>query len=197
MTEGDPEATPAVEAAGYRVVRRGAEMVRDTLDQSLPDHPVAAGFELRPVPPEGIHVFWEVTTTVFADTFGAGGQDAFAAWRDDPSRDPSLDAELRGMAIRVAAYVLNRRCAHGSPRGELHEVGTVGVPSARPRRRPRRAVCACSATAARAAPTWASTSIPTEALTLYGMRAASASRTRPSPIAGRSSPWSVAQESRT
>ena len=200
VTEGDPEATPAVEAAGYRVVRRGAEMVRDTLDDPLPDHPLPAGFELRPVPPEGIHAFWEATTTVFADTFGEPllGDDAFAAWRDDPSRDPSLDV-IAWHGDRVAAYVLNRidGAPDGSPRGELHEVGTV---SAYRRRGLARALVARSLRVlrdrgARSAYLGVDLQNPNQALTLYescGFRVANSSLTYRRPFDG---PWP--EESRT
>jgi mycothiol synthase len=192
VTQGDPEIAPAVEAAGYRIVRRGAEMVRDTLDDLLPDVPLPEGFELRPVSPDALRSFWEHTVRVFADTFGepSHGEDDFAGWRDDPSRDPTLDV-VAWHGDEVAAYVLNQLDTgpDGSRRGELHEVGTV---SAYRRRGLARALVARSLhvlrdRGARSAYLGVDLQNPNQALTLYescGFRVASSSLTYRRPFDG-------------
>jgi GNAT superfamily N-acetyltransferase len=194
LTEGDPETVPVFEAAGYRPVRRGAEMVRDTLDDPLPDEALPEGFELRPVPPDQLHAFWETTVHVFADTFGEpqAGEADFIAWRDDPSRDQSLDV-VAWHGDEVAAYVLGRLHARpdGSVQGELHEVGTV--PGYR-RRGLARAVVARSLRVLRdrgASSAYLGVDLqnPHQALTLYescGFRVVNSSLTYRRPFEG---PW--------
>ena len=194
LTEGDPETLPVFVAAGYRPVRRGAEMVRDTLDDPLPDVPLPDGFEIRPVPPERIRAFWETTVRVFADTFGEPrlGEDDFVTWRDDPGRDSSLDI-VAWHGDEVAAYVLGQldTAPDGSIRGELHEVGTV---SAYRRRGLARAVVAASLRVlrergARSAYLGVDLQNPNQALTLYescGFRVANSTLTYRRPFDG---PW--------
>jgi ribosomal protein S18 acetylase RimI-like enzyme len=169
-------------------------MVCDTLDDPLPDVRLPEGFELRPVPPEALRSFWEHTVSVFADTFGEQrhGEDDFASWRDDPSRDRTLDV-VAWHGDEVAAYVLNQLDTgpDGSRRGELHEVGTV---SAYRRRGLARALVARSLRVlrdrgARSAYLGVDLQNPNQALTLYescGFRVVNSSLTYRRPFDG---PW--------
>lgn len=58
-----------LEEAGYRVVRYGYEMVRPDLE-AIPDHPLPAGLEVRPVVAEQLPALWEASREAFRDHWG-------------------------------------------------------------------------------------------------------------------------------
>lgn len=61
--------TALLEAAGYRPSRYGLEMVRPSLDD-IPDFPLPAGLEVRPVLPEHYRAIWEADVEAFRDHYG-------------------------------------------------------------------------------------------------------------------------------
>jgi ribosomal protein S18 acetylase RimI-like enzyme len=105
----DAEAIAACERRGYAVVRRGYEMVRPDLED-IPDVPLPAGLEVRPVLPEHLRAIWEADVEAFRDHWGAA-DDSHAYWerfRADPLADPTLwriawDGEE--VAGQVRAYI--------------------------------------------------------------------------------------------
>lgn len=54
---------------GYHIARRGQEMVRPSLDV-IPDFPLPAGLEVRPVRPEHLRAIWEADVEAFRDHWG-------------------------------------------------------------------------------------------------------------------------------
>ena len=107
--DSDEEMTRAAEAAAYRVVRRGAEMVRDSLAGDLPRFPLPEGFELRPVSRVNARAVWEAAGEAFSDSFGEAveGEAEYIAWRDDPASDLSLVVAAYA-GDQVAGHVINR-----------------------------------------------------------------------------------------
>jgi GNAT superfamily N-acetyltransferase len=57
------------ERQGYQPVRYGWEMVRPTLD-NIPDFPIPAGLEVRPVLPEHYRAIWDTAIEAFRDDWG-------------------------------------------------------------------------------------------------------------------------------
>ena len=81
----------ATESRGYAVVRRGYEMVRPDLE-GIPDVPLPAGLEVRPVRQEDLRAIWEADVEAFRDHFGGsdGSDEAWERFRLDPLADPTL-----------------------------------------------------------------------------------------------------------
>jgi len=61
-----------LDKAGYKVVRNGFEMVRPDLE-NIPDFPLPAGLEVRPVLPEHYRTIWEADVEAFRDHWGFAG----------------------------------------------------------------------------------------------------------------------------
>jgi len=105
----DAELIAACERRGYTVVRRGYEMVRPDLDD-IPDVPLPAGLEVRPVLPEHLRAIWEADVEAFRDHWGVS-DDSESSWerfRTDPVADHALwrvawdGGEIAG---QVRAYI--------------------------------------------------------------------------------------------
>lgn len=66
---------------GYRPVRYFNQMVRPSLDD-IPDFPLPAGIEVRPVLPEHYRAIWEADTEAFQDHWGFAPptEEDFQAW---------------------------------------------------------------------------------------------------------------------
>ena len=126
--DGDREIADAAAAAGYRIVRREAEMLRDRLDDVLPDVPLPDGFTIRPVTPELVRPLWDAGFEAFADSYGESvpTETDFEKWRDDPRNDFSL-AVVAFHGEAIASFVLNilDRQPDGSLRGQLGGVATL------------------------------------------------------------------------
>ena len=82
-----------LEARGYRGVRFFFGMVRPTLDD-VPDLPLPAGVEVRPVEAGQMRAIWAAEVAAFAGHWGAGtedgGEDRWLGFRDEPLNDLSL-----------------------------------------------------------------------------------------------------------
>jgi mycothiol synthase len=93
---------------GYEPVRRGYEMVRDTLED-LPDAPLPAGLDVRPVTRGDFRRIWEADAEAFRDHWGEidESEEAFLRFRDDPVYDPELFVvafdgdEVAGLVLNV------------------------------------------------------------------------------------------------
>jgi mycothiol synthase len=88
--EGRPAAT-LLERSGYSIVRWFFEMVRPTLD-GVPDVPLPAALELRPVTREQYPAIWRANREAFRDHWGGSDESEAAMHRflDAPDADPSL-----------------------------------------------------------------------------------------------------------
>lgn len=107
-------ARPMLEAAGYRLARRHAEMTRPGLD-SIPDLPFPDGIELRRVLPGDVPAMrraFEVDAEVFRDHWGDvdDSETAWQSWLTDPDIQPELwvvavDASTGETAGQILGYV--------------------------------------------------------------------------------------------
>ena len=122
----DQELDSAVRAAGYRPVRRSAEMLRATLDD-LPEEAVPDGYVIRTPQPAELPAIFDMFVLAFDETFGEieGGDRTFDAWVGDPEfrRDLLVVAFHNGAPIAGVDNHLDTS-ADGSLRGLLDTVGT-------------------------------------------------------------------------
>ena len=100
-------ATALYESEGYAIVRYGFLMVRDLTDE-IPDAPLPAGLEVRPVTAADHRRIWDADTEAFQDHWNPGERtDAdFTAW----FATPELDTDLWRVAWdgdEVAGSVMN------------------------------------------------------------------------------------------
>jgi len=96
-----------IEKDGYKPVRYGFEMVRSNLD-NIPDLPLPAGLEVRPVLPEHYRAVWDASNEAFQDHWGyiPEPEEEFERMQEDPSFDPSL-WRVAWDGGQVAGMVLN------------------------------------------------------------------------------------------
>ncbi|MBP7692570.1 MAG: GNAT family N-acetyltransferase [Anaerolineales bacterium] len=75
-----------LKASGYTAVRYGYLMVRPDLE-NIPDFPLPAGLEVRPVQPEHYRPIWDANNEAFRDHWGfAEPTEAdYQAWLNDPT----------------------------------------------------------------------------------------------------------------
>jgi ribosomal protein S18 acetylase RimI-like enzyme len=128
LFDGDEELRTALLAGGFRAVRRGAEMLRDRLDDELPEVPLPDGFEVRAVAPADLRRVWEAAVGMFRESFGEGVQ-TDQDWERFRS-DPRLDLSLMVVAYagdEIAGYVHNvlEPKPDGTTRGLLGGVATA------------------------------------------------------------------------
>ena len=113
---------------GYTPVRYFHFMQRRGLED-LPEAPLPAGIELRPVQPEHLRLIWETKEEAFQDHWGfaPGSESDYRRWVSDPTHDFSLwlvawqDTQVVGTSINVIFPEDNAR--YGFLRGEIHTVG--------------------------------------------------------------------------
>jgi mycothiol synthase len=77
---------------GYEAVRYGFEMVRPDLE-NIPDLPLPAGLEVRPVEPEHVPLIWAAAKEAFRDHWGYSEDEwdqELASWRESPTFMPHL-----------------------------------------------------------------------------------------------------------
>lgn len=88
---GDAATIRAVESAGYEVAQVYAEMTRSLLDP-IPDHPLPAGVEIRPVSDADRRRVWEADQEAFRDHvgFSMGTEEDYREFASRPTMDPSL-----------------------------------------------------------------------------------------------------------
>jgi mycothiol synthase len=122
--------------AGYEAVRYGFEMVRPDLED-IPDLPLPAGLEVRPVEPEHISLIWDAAREAFRDHWGYTEDEwdeELARWRESPTFMPHLwqvawaDGQVAGMVQNFVDGAQNEE--YGRRRG-----WTEGICVRRPWRR--------------------------------------------------------------
>ncbi|MBA2720850.1 MAG: GNAT family N-acetyltransferase [Chloroflexi bacterium] len=84
-------ATKLYESEGYRIVRYGFLMVRDLGDE-IPDAPLPAGLEVRPVDATDHRRIWDADTEAFRDHWNTGerSESDYESWFATPELDVSL-----------------------------------------------------------------------------------------------------------
>jgi mycothiol synthase len=125
--DGDDELRAAVERAGYRSVRRFAEMARLRLDDELPDHPLPPGYRVQPVTRDQLRSVWEMEVAAFREHWGEAEatETDYAAWADDPRLDPTLIVvAAAGGEIASVVEIKLELLPDGSRRGLLDGVAT-------------------------------------------------------------------------
>jgi mycothiol synthase len=123
---GDEETESAARAAGYEAVRMFAEMLRPDLDD-LPSHPLAEGYEIRPVTPDHYPAIWAMNERAFREHWGewVTGDDAFREWVTDPRTRPELQVvAFHGDDVVAAVANVLEPQPDGSLRGLLDGVAT-------------------------------------------------------------------------
>ncbi|RPI51832.1 MAG: GNAT family N-acetyltransferase, partial [Chloroflexi bacterium] len=122
--------------AGYEGVRYGFEMVRPDLE-NIPDLPLPAGLEVRPVQPEQIPQIWAAAKEAFRDHWGYSENEweqELEGWREAPTFMPHLwqvawdGDEVAGMVQNFIDHAQNKE--YGRLRGY-----TEGISVRRPWRR--------------------------------------------------------------
>jgi GNAT superfamily N-acetyltransferase len=101
-----------LEREGYQPVRYGWDMLRPTLDD-LPDFPLPAGLEVRPVLPEHYRAIWDAATEAFRDHWGfvQPSEAEYQAWLVDKTVfQPHLwqiawDVETNQVAGQVRTFI--------------------------------------------------------------------------------------------
>jgi GNAT superfamily N-acetyltransferase len=90
-TSGQVGLARLLEAAGYAPVRYGYHMETPDLDH-IPDGPLPAGIEIRPVQPDHYRAIWEAHVEASRDHWGATetAEADFANWANHPMNQPDL-----------------------------------------------------------------------------------------------------------
>jgi ribosomal protein S18 acetylase RimI-like enzyme len=128
----DPESTAELRARGFADVRFSYEMVRPSL-ADVPERPLPAGLEARPVEPAHLRAIFEAEVEAFSGHWGAGLEDGSDAnWQEflaDPlNRDTALwqvawaGDEIAGMVRPYISEEENAR--HGVRRGWCENIST-------------------------------------------------------------------------
>jgi mycothiol synthase len=80
-----------LQAEGYEAVRYGYEMVRPNLEE-IPELPLPAGVEVRPVQPDQIWTIWRAAQEAFQDHWGETEwqESWFEEWQEAPTFQPEL-----------------------------------------------------------------------------------------------------------
>jgi mycothiol synthase len=115
-----------LEREGYQAVRHFYDMER-SLAGALPDAPLPAGFEIRPVQPEHLHTIWEANNLAFAGHWGSPPTEAdYPAWLKRPNFDPGLwQIAWEASTGRVAGVAINEIDAAAN-REFNRQAGVVG-----------------------------------------------------------------------
>lgn len=116
--------TALLQAGGYRPVRYGYSMMRADLE-NLPELPLPAGLEVRPVQPEQIETIWFAAQEAFRDHWGYNEDEwdlkHLREWQEMPIFTPEL-WQVAWDGDEVAGMVLNfinekENAAYGRRRG--------------------------------------------------------------------------------
>ncbi|MGI8703243.1 MAG: GNAT family N-acetyltransferase [Candidatus Limnocylindrales bacterium] len=103
----DTAAAEVYAAEGYRPVRHFYDMLRPTLDD-IPEAPLPAGLEIRPVRPQHVRAVWDADVEAFRDHWG-GFEDSPEAYRqftEGRTFDPSI-WKVAWDGDRIAGLVMN------------------------------------------------------------------------------------------
>lgn len=108
--EGEVDWIRLLEEEGYRAIRYSFSMVRPSLND-IPDVPLPAGLEVRPVKPAEIPQIWAAAREAFRDHWGFSEAEWaddgwFASWQERPSFKPEL-WQVAWDGDQVAGMVLN------------------------------------------------------------------------------------------
>lgn len=174
-TGRDPDLRRHLEARGFTLVRRYAQLVRPSLDH-IPNLPIPRPFEIRPIDPLDVAMHrrvFDADARAFADSYGqeATSEAQWAAFVEAPNFDPTLwRVAFDGEAI--AGQILNFM---DEPREDGTRLGMTEAISVQPEYRRRglaRALLAESLRAVRDAGATSAglgvdTQNPNEAFTLY------------------------------
>jgi ribosomal protein S18 acetylase RimI-like enzyme len=108
-TSKQAEWIAALNSQGYREVRHFNNMLHSL--QDIREHPLPAGFEVRPVRPEHMRPIWEAQRQVQAELFEYFAEmwadERYEAWASDPSHSPQL-WQVAWEGDQVAGMILNR-----------------------------------------------------------------------------------------
>ncbi len=175
VTGRDPEQAAFLTRIGFRRVRRGAQLVRPSLDH-IPEVPMPDGFEVRPIDPDDRAMHRRVFDSgarAFADSYGeeAPTEAAFDEFVNFPTFDPTL-WRVAFHGDQIAGQILSYR---GVPEPDSSWIGWTEAISVQPEHRRRglaRALLAESLRAVRDAGATSAglgvdTENPNQALTLY------------------------------
>lgn len=91
VDEGSVGGAALLEANGYRPIQHGATLIRHNLD-NIPNAPLPAGLEIRPVQESELRTIWEADAEAFRDHWGFSEptEKDWAAFLEFPYRDESL-----------------------------------------------------------------------------------------------------------
>jgi ribosomal protein S18 acetylase RimI-like enzyme len=89
--DGDPGGVALIESAGYVTVRRGAEMIRPTLDD-IPEASLPDGLEFRPASAADARAVWDADAEIFRDHWGWNNEseEGFNGFIGSPKFDPAM-----------------------------------------------------------------------------------------------------------
>ena len=155
-------------AAGFERVHRWFEMLRPTLDD-LPEAPMPAGLELRPVEPEHWRAIWQADLEAFSDDWDAPdlSETAFQRFLGEPDQVPEL-WQVAWDGDQVAGHVLVTIDAASNARFERRRaeldsvaVRAPGAGAASPARSSSARWPPCANTARRAPPSASTSTTPT------------------------------------
>jgi ribosomal protein S18 acetylase RimI-like enzyme len=115
---------------GYTAVRHSYAMLRQ-LNEALPDAPLPAGLELRPVLPEHYELIRLASNEAFRDHWSdvPMSEEQFRTWLEDPDFDPRLwrvawmDDQIAGLALNTINSAENRE--YDRKRGWMYSVCTL------------------------------------------------------------------------
>jgi mycothiol synthase len=106
-SQGETHWAALLENLDYRPARHSFSMVRPNLDD-IPDLPLPAGLEVRPVKPEQYRLVWEAAAEAFRDHWGAGEwhDEYYESWLKEPVFMPHM-WQVAWDGDEVAGMVLN------------------------------------------------------------------------------------------
>ncbi len=116
-----------LERRNYQAVRYAFEMVRPNLE-NIPDLPLPAGVEVRPVEARHMRLIWEASNEAFRDHWGyiPDPWEGFEQMMDDPDFDPSLwrvawqGDQIAGMVLSFTNKDENEK--YGRKRGYMENI---------------------------------------------------------------------------
>ena len=127
--------TEVLPSEGYAAVRNEYEMVRPDLE-SVPDLPLPAGIDVRPVQAGHLRAIWEAEVEAFRDHWGfsEAEEDDYQRWRDYPNFQPHL-WQVAWAGDQVAGMIRNYISAEENTRYGRQQGYTEWISVRRPWRR--------------------------------------------------------------